>query len=74
MKEINTNKGLIKFNRNASLIAGGTFVLLGVGFATGTISNAEPAVNYICGAGIGACSLINFNWGIKAHKQLKKTK
>lgn len=72
MKEVNTNKGLIKFNRNASLIAGGSFVLLGVGFATGVIETAEPMVNYISAAGMGACSLVNFNWAINSHKQLKR--
>ena len=71
MKEAKTNLGLIKFNRNASAIVGGTFVLIGVGFFTGYIE-AEQSI--ICGTLITSCSSIPFGWSINSHKQIKKIK
>lgn len=74
MKEIVTDKGLLKISRNLGVLGTAGFVLLSAGFATGAIETIDPVVKYI------ACSGLVLNAGIAGsmtydiHKQLKKTK
>lgn len=74
MKEVNLEKGLLKMNRNLAILTTGSFVLMGIGMATGKIVSTEPVISYLSGGLLGINAVITGSWAYNSHKQLKKTK
>ena len=74
LKEVNLETGLLKMNRNLAALTTGSFVLIGIGMATGKIISTEPVVSYLSGGLLGVNALITGSWAYQSHKQLKKKK
>ena len=74
MKEIQTEKGLLKITRNLSAFATSSFVLMSAGIASGTLTSQEPTVRYFAGGLMIDNALISGKMTYDANKQLKKLK
>ena len=74
MKEVKTNKGLLKFGRNLGVLGTTSFVLISIGFAQGFIEIASPAVSYIASGSMLLNAGITGSITYGVHKELKKLK
>lgn len=74
MENIITEKGLIKFNRNAFALCTGALVLMGAGLATGYIGGLEEPISHLAGGLLIGSSHITTTWSVEANEQLKKIK
>ena len=50
MNEIQTEKGLLRLNRNLGVIVTSSFVLMSAGIASGALTSQKSAVRYFAGA------------------------
>ena len=74
MNEIQTEKGLLRLNRNLGIIATSSFVLMSAGIASGVLTSQEPAIRYFASALMIGSALIPGKMTYDANKQLKKLK
>lgn len=75
MKEVKTNAGMLRLNRNLSLAATTGCLIIGGCIATGNIVvPIEACTQTFCSAIMGVCSVFPGVIAYKNHKQLKKIK
>lgn len=75
MKEVKTDLGTLRFNRNLALFATASCLVVGSLIASGNvITPVEPVTQIMCGGIVDTCAIFPGVIAYKNHKQLKKRK
>lgn len=75
MKEVKTDLGTLRFNRNLALFATAGCLVVGSLIASGNVVvPIEPTTQMICGGVVDMCAIFPGTIAYKNHKQLKKRK